>query len=86
MRDKLQIHFLTWPSGELFEGSQNSTGPDLAIARALQTWLIPQWFPGLDFGARFHGLIYHVWPAMEKAGFKVQSIDVPEDMAKGLSR
>jgi hypothetical protein len=87
MADTLQIHFITWPDGKLFEGSQTSINEDTAIAQALQTWLIPDFFPGVDLGRRYGGgAMRYLWEAMERAGFKVHSLDVPDDIAKGVSR
>jgi len=74
----VKIYFLTWPDGQLFEGSQNSISEDMAIGRALRTWLIPQFFPKLDFGSRYHGPMEYLWRSMREAGFKVHSIEVPD--------
>lgn len=71
-----QIHFLTWPDGRLFEGTQTSTSEDIAIGRAIRTWLIPSHFPDLDLGGRHFGPMGAIWRSMEKGGFKVHTIDI----------
>lgn len=81
----VQIHFITWPDGKLFEGTQTSVSDRLAIAKAVQTWLIPQFFPGLDLLGLF-SLRTELWAAMERAGFKLHCIDVPEETEEGISR
>lgn len=80
MAKQTKIYFVTWPDGKLFEGTQTSISEDIALAKAVQTWLIPAFFPGINFGGRHGGgALWHIWPAMEKAGFKVHAIDVPVD-------
>lgn len=74
------IYFVTWPDGKLFEGSQTSISADIALARAVSTWLPKEFFPGVKFGGRWGGgAMWHLWPAMERAGFKVHEIEVPAD-------
>jgi len=73
-RGALKIYFVTWPDGKLCEGTQTSVGEDMALARLVRTWLNPTFF------------LYHIWPAMERAGFKIQSLEVPKDIAEGLSQ
>lgn len=80
--DKYQIYFVTWPDGKIFEGTQTSTSEDIAVGRAIHTWLIPQYFPGLKLGSLWHGPMRDLWDAMQRAGFKVQSIEVD---AEGIS-
>lgn len=70
------IHFVTWPDGKIFEGTQTSVSEDIAVARALRTWLIPQFFPDLDLGGRYHGPMRELWAAMTRAGFKVQHVEI----------
>jgi hypothetical protein len=82
-KDEIRIYFVTWPDGKLFEGTQTSIDEEEAIAAALRTWLIPQWFPGLELGRRYGGgPMRNLWEAMQKAGFKVQSVATE---AKGMS-
>ncbi len=77
------IYFVTWPDGKIFEGTQTSFDEDAAIERALRTWLIPQFFPGLDLGRRWYGPMRGLWEAMERAGFRVQHV---ETEAEGVSQ
>ena len=80
------VYFVTWPDGKLFEGSQTSISGDHALAKAVRTWLIHDYFPGVEFGGRWGGgVLWHLWPAMEKAGFKVHELEVPTDVADGVS-
>lgn len=79
-----QIFFLTWPDGKLFEGTQTSVSEDIAIARAIMTWLTPDFFPGLEIGSRYHGPMEPLWRSMKKAGFKVHALDV--EGVDGVSR
>lgn len=73
-----KIFFLTWPDGRMFEGTQTSTSEDIAIGRAIRTWLIPDHFPGLELGARYYGPMEALWRSMQQAGFRVHSIDVAD--------
>jgi hypothetical protein len=84
--DKLQIHFITWPDGKLFEGTQTSIDPKVAINEAILTWLIPQFFKGLDLDLNYSPARNAIWASMERAGFKIHSMAIPSDIAKGLSR
>lgn len=79
MNKPVRIYFVTWPDGKLFEGTQTSTSESIAVGRAIHTWLIPQFFPGLDLGGLWHGPMRSIWEAMQRAGFKVQSVEVEAD-------
>lgn len=85
MTDKLQIYFVTWPDGKLFEGTQTSVSERHATAAAMHTWLHRDWFPGLNL-LQSYSAHNELWQAMQRAGFKVHSMAVPDDMAKGISR
>lgn len=79
-KEATKVFFVTWPDGKIVEGSQTSVSVDIALGRTLAKWLIPEFFPGLDFGGRWGGgVLWHAWPAMERAGFKVHEIAVPAD-------
>lgn len=78
-----KLYFITWPDGKLFEGTQTCVSADLAIGRALLTWLIPDYFKGLDLGARWHGPMRELWAAMERSGFKLHEIEL--DGIEGIS-
>ena len=78
------IHFITWPDGKLFERTQTSISERHAIAAAVHSWLIPQWFPGLDL-VNLYFLRSELWAAMQRAGFKLHSLEVPTDVAEGVS-
>ncbi|NTA27423.1 hypothetical protein [Allorhizobium ampelinum] len=82
MDKPVRIYFVTWPDGKLFEGTQTSTSESIAIGRAIHTWLIPQFFPGLDLGGLHYGPMRTLWDSMLRAGFKVQSV---ETNAEGIS-
>ena len=70
-----KIWFLCWPDGKMFEGTQTSVSKQHAIEKALSGWLIPQWFPGLNWGHMGYGVVGELWKSMEKAGFKCHEID-----------
>jgi hypothetical protein len=86
MTKPLQIHFITWPDGKLFEGTQSSVDQVISINNALRTWLIPEFFPNLDLHPSFSPVRNGLWASMLKAGFKVHSLEVPTDVAEGVSR
>jgi hypothetical protein len=75
MKEPTRIFFVTWPDGNILEGSQTSTSEDIAIGRAIMTFLPKQWFPAIDLGSRYHGPMEDLWRSMKMAGFKVQEID-----------
>ena len=79
------IWFITWPDGKLFEGTQTSIDERFAIARAIQTWLPQDWFPGLNLAVGYSPTARELWPLMQKAGFKVHELEVPTDTADGIS-
>ena len=80
MAKPTMIYFVTWPDGKLFEGTQTRVSADHALAKAVRTWLIPDFFPGLEIGGRYGGgVLWYLWGPMEKAGFKVHEIEVPAD-------
>lgn len=81
----LEIHFITWPDGKLFEGTQTSIAPNVAVNNAIKTWLIPQFFKGLDLNLHYSPARNALWAAMLNSGFKLHSMTVPTDMAEGLS-
>ena len=81
-----QIHFITWPSGNVFEGTQSSVDQRWSIHAAIRSFLPEAWFPGVNFSHYSFGAGGELWRAMEKAGFKAQSINLPEEMANGVSR
>lgn len=80
-----KIWFVTWPNGNVFEGTQTSIDEKFAIVAAMHTWLPKDWFPGLDL-INSYSARSELWNAMSRAGFKVQCITVPEDMGQGVSR
>lgn len=86
MSKATQIHFCTWPDGKVLEGSQTSVSQDMAIGAALRTFLPEQWFPGLPINSRYlYGHVSELWKAMSRAGFKVHSLDLPQEVADGVS-
>lgn len=85
MKESTKIWFITWPDGKVMERSQTSTHKDMAIGSAIRSFLPEQWFPGLDVSTRYYSEIGMLWRSMEKAGFKVQSIDLPKEVADGVS-
>ena len=80
----VQVWFVLWPDGKMFEGTQTSVSESHAIGAALSTWLIPEFFPKLEMGGLGYGLIAACWKSMQAAGFKCHCIDV--DDATGVSR
>jgi hypothetical protein len=75
MKEPTKIFFVTWPDGKVMEGSQTSTSEDIAIGRAILTFLPKEWFPEIKLGSRFHGPMEELWKSMKVAGFKAQAID-----------
>ena len=74
-----KVFFITWPDGKVMEGMQTSIRESHAIGKAIASFLPSQWFPGVNFGAYYFGPSGELWHAMQKAGFKVQSVEVPAD-------
>ncbi len=72
-----KIYFVVWPDGKMFERTQNSISESHAIAAAIRTWLIPDFFPELDLGSKGYGVMATLWRSMEKAGFKCHCVEVP---------
>lgn len=71
------IYFVCWPDGKLFEGTQTSISESHAVGLAVQTWLRPQFFQKLELGHTYGGgVLYYLWPAMERAGFKLNTIEL----------
>jgi len=85
MGDPTKIWFITWPDGKVMERSQTSVHKDMAIASAIRSFLPAQWFPGLKLEQRYYAEVGELWRAMERAGFKAQSIDLPKEVADGVS-
>jgi len=77
-----KIWFIVWPDGKVFEKTQTSISKGHAISAAISTWLIPAFFPDLDYGNTSYGLIATLWKSMEKAGFKCYEVEVD---ASGVS-
>ncbi len=78
------IWFITWPDGKLFEGTQTSISERHALARAIHSWMPRDWFPGLDL-VNLYSLRSELWAAMQRAGFKLHELEVPNDTAEGIS-
>lgn len=86
MADKrTKIWFITWPNGNVFEGTQTSIDEKFAIVAAINTWLHKDWFPGLDL-LNSYSARNELWNAMQRAGFKCQCIELPAELAEGVSR
>jgi hypothetical protein len=83
--DPTKIWFITWPDGKVMERTQTSVGKDYAIAGAIRSFLPEQWFPSLRLTDRYYGEVGELWRSMERAGFKAQSIDLPKEVADGVS-
>lgn len=74
------VYFVTWPDGKMFEGTQTSISAEMAVGRALLTWLIPVHFPGLELGTLYgYGVLAQAWKAMQRGGFRLHEIEVPAD-------
>lgn len=82
-KDPVQIWFVTWPDGKVFEGTQTSVSESTAVCSAIRSFLPEQWFPAVDLGSSYSGVGYHLWPSMKEAGFRCQSIEIN---APGVSR
>lgn len=80
-----EIWFVTWPDGKVMERTQTSVAERHAIAGAIRSFLPVDWFPGIDFAGYSFGPAGELWRAMEKAGFRVQSVELPKEMADGVS-
>lgn len=85
MGDPTKIWFITWPDGKVMERTQTSTCKDVAIGSAIRSFLPERWFPGLNVTSRYYAEIGELWRSMEKAGFKIQSVDLPQELADGVS-
>ena len=78
-----EIWFVTWPDGKVMDGTQTSISEGHAIGAAIVSFLPARWFPDLKVDSGYAGVGYHLWPAMKKAGFLVQSVTTE---AIGVSR
>jgi len=85
MTKPTKVWFITWPDGKVMDRSQTSTDKNIAIGSAIRSFLPEQWFPGLDVTSQYFREIGELWRSMEKAGFKVQSIDLPKELADSVS-
>jgi hypothetical protein len=81
-KEPTKIYFVTWPNGEVMEGSQSSVRGDMSIGKAIMKFLPAQWFPSLDLGSIYYGPMETLWKSMKAAGFKVQSVEID---ASGVS-
>jgi hypothetical protein len=84
MSSETRIFFVTWPDGKVMERSQTSVTERHAIASAIRSFLPAEWFPGLDLSGYSFGPAGELWRAMEKAGFKCQSVELPKEVADGV--
>ena len=80
-----EIFFVTWPDGKVMERTQTSVAERHAIAAAIRAFLPNDWFPGLDLTGYSFGPGGELWRSMQKAGFKCQSIELPKEVADGVS-
>ena len=80
-----KIFFVTWPNGNVLEGSQTSVSENHATGVAIRSFLPEQWFPGLKLSERYLSPIGELWKAMERAGFKVHELELPKEVADGVS-
>ncbi len=79
MNKEREIFFVTYPDGSVAENSP-AISEDIALANFLSHWLPIEVFGAVKWGQRWGGgAAYHIWPAMEKKGFKIQSIPIPEN-------
>lgn len=86
MSDATCIWFVTWPGGQVLEGSQTSISENFATGAAIQSFLPPRFFPGLKVAERYLSPIGELWKAMERAGFKVHKMELPKEIADGVSQ
>lgn len=78
MSEDSKLWFVTWPDGTVMDASP-ATSRDGAAANAAGYFLPVDWFKQLDMGHVWGGgALYHLWPAMDRAGFKIQSIAIPK--------
>jgi len=85
MTKATEIFFVTWPDGKVMERTQTSVAERHAIANAIRSFLPVEWFPGVDFAGYSFGASGELWRAMQKAGFKCQSVALPKEVADGVS-
>jgi hypothetical protein len=79
----VKIYFVTWPDGQVVEGSQSSRDRDTAIRNVVLEFLPDRWFNGIELGTLYYGPLSKLWDAMKKNGFKIHEIDLPDDI-KGI--
>ena len=77
-RKATHVYFVTWPTGQVMEGSQTSIDGGMAKAKAIMQFLPEKWFPGVNVRP-FYGAGEELWRGMEKAGFKCHSVEIPAD-------
>lgn len=85
MSEPTRIFFVTWPDGKVMERSQTSVAERHAIASAIRSFLPAEWFPSLNLDTYMFGPAGELWRAMEKAGFRCQSVELPKEVADGVS-
>lgn len=85
MSKPTQIHFVTWPTGEVMEGTQTSVAADWAKRAAIRSFLPERWFGALELNMGF-GAGRDLWKALEAKGFKAQVVGIPSEVAQGVSR
>jgi hypothetical protein len=85
MSGQTEIWFVTWPDGRVMERTQTSVAERMAIANAIRSFLPADWFPSLNLNTYMFGPAGELWRAMTKAGFKCQSVELPKEVADGVS-
>jgi hypothetical protein len=78
------VWFVAWPDGKVLEESVALTSAE-ACAKAVRYWLPEQWFPGLELHSMHYGPLSPLWRAMERAGFKVSKLTIPQPIKSPTS-
>lgn len=78
MKEPKQIFFVTWPDGGVSEAAPGWDEDSALINFITNATGTESRFGRIQWGRRWGGgALYYFWPAMEAAGFKIQSVEVP---------
>lgn len=77
MKDTKTVFIVTMPDGTIPEQGISQHSEDLAVAGALRFWFPQSLFGDVEWGHIWGGgVIYSLWPSMQKVGWKVQEVEI----------
>ncbi|MEM9085342.1 MAG: hypothetical protein AAGB23_05415 [Pseudomonadota bacterium] len=76
-RERAKLWIVIMPNGTIVDQGLSRISADHALAKAIQTWLLPDIFGPIEWGSRWsYGALRALWPAMEQKGWKVHEIEL----------